>query len=68
MHKLLQDFEFISDVPDKIESLIKEASTTRGRKEKSRILQEAQELADAYQEHCEEGGNNAKQFTQIYHG
>lgn len=68
MNNLLDFFEYISDVPDKIESLISEANRTRGRKEKRKLLQETQELADAYQAHCEAGGNHVKQFNQIYRG
>lgn len=59
-------FEYISDVPAKIESLIEEANRTRGRKEKRKLLKEAQELADQYQKHCEAGGNDKKQFNTIY--
>jgi hypothetical protein len=68
MEKLLEQFEHVTDVVDKVEELIAEAQRTRGRKEKQRILREAQELADAYQRHCEAGGNDKQQFNQIYHG
>lgn len=65
MEKLLQQFDYISDAPLKVQSLLDEAERTRSRKEKNRLWGQAQTLADAYERHCKEGGNDKKQFNQI---
>lgn len=65
MEQLLKKFSYLSDAADEIERLTKEADTTPGRKEKQRLRQEAQDLADAYQRHVNAGGNDKQQFTQI---
>lgn len=65
MDKLLASFEYLSDAPLEVDKLLAEASHTRGRKEKHGLLEKAQVLANAYQEHCTKGGNNTKQFNQI---
>lgn len=62
---LLSDFENIHDAIFKIDSLVNEANSTRKKVEKRQLLTKAQKLADAYQKHCEDGGNYAKQFKQI---
>lgn len=65
MHKLLTPFGYLSDAADEVDRLIAEAGRTRGRKEKHELLVKAQALADAYQSHCTDNGNDKKQFNQI---
>jgi len=65
MEKILYSFDYISDVPLKVQSLLDEAERTRSRKEKNRLWEQAQTLAEAYERHCKEGGNDKKQFNKI---
>lgn len=63
MKDILKDFEYLNDAVEKIDSLVEEARKERKKIEKRKLLIQAQELADAYQEHCEAGGNHVKQFN-----
>lgn len=65
MKDILSSFEYLSDITDKIDALIEQASKTRKQSEKKPLLKEAQSLADAYQEYVSENGNNQKQFNPI---
>lgn len=65
MKDIIKDFEYLSLIIEKIDDLVFQASKTRGKKEKKILLTEAQALADAYQEYCEEGGNHVKQFNAL---
>lgn len=65
MKDTLKRFEYLSDATDELDTLIELASKTRKHSEKQRLLTAAQELADAYQEHCSAGGNDKKQFNTI---
>lgn len=65
MKDILKPFEYISDVVDKIDSLVEQASKTRKPTEKRPLLREAQALADAYQEYVSANGNDKKQFNPI---
>jgi predicted translin family RNA/ssDNA-binding protein len=62
---ILDQFEFIDDAAEKLDKIIEQADKTRSKVEKKKLLREAQTLADAYQEHCEAGGNSVKQFKQF---
>jgi hypothetical protein len=63
MESILDSFEDLPSVVERIDILVSEATKTRGKKEKKALLSEAQTLADAYQDHCERGGNDKKQFN-----
>lgn len=65
MKDLLKGFESLADVVEKIDNLVEQAGKTRGRVEKRKLLQEAQDLMDAYEEHCQRGGNDKKQFNPV---
>jgi len=65
MKDILKEFETLPDVIHKIDNLTEQANKVKSKVEKRQLLTEAQKLADAYQEHCEAGGNYAKQFKQI---
>lgn len=62
---LLDNFEFIDDAAEKVDKLVEQAERTKGKIEKRKLLTEAQNLADAYQKHCETGGNTVKQFKPL---
>lgn len=65
MANILDSFEDLPAVVEKIDDLCLQAKKTKGKKEKRNLLGQAQELADAYQEHCEKGGNMKKQFNSF---
>ena len=62
---ILEGFESLTDVVNKIDDLVEQAHKTKGRKDKKLILTEAQKLADAFQDRCEKGGNHVKQFIDF---
>lgn len=51
MHPLIEPFEYINDVTDKIDDLCLLAHKTRNKKEKKELLGQANDLAKAYMEH-----------------
>lgn len=65
MEPLLEEFEWVGDAVEKIDNLVEQAGKTRGKKEKRKLLEQAQALADAFQRYCEAGGNTVKQFKRI---
>jgi hypothetical protein len=65
MKDILKPFEHLPAIVEKIDNLVDQATRIKGKKDKRILLTEAQRLADAYQEHCEDGGNDKKQFNAI---
>lgn len=51
MEKLLESFEYITDVSDLIDKLVEQASKERKKDKKRELLAEAQKYADAYNQH-----------------
>lgn len=62
---LLDKFESLPDIVTEIDNLIFDAELVLTRKERKEKLQEAQALANAFQAHCEAGGNHIIQFNRF---
>jgi hypothetical protein len=60
---VLNQFESLPDIVLQIDVLMFDATHAPDRKTRIAKAREAKSLADAYQQHCEIGGNNAKQFS-----
>lgn len=58
------EFEDLPAVVERIDSLVFEARTLRGKEKKAKV-HEAQRLADAYDKHCQAGGNTVTSFNLI---